>query len=164
MYTAVDIFKLNMTHEFTQTDQGQYIEFQILPVEHVYNEFFTSDKNLIYSVFQSRVLILGEMLTADTMTMCHSNPLILSSLIKTRNQYEMKKMKMMIALLLWRCPWCNGHRHRKWTRQLEFKSWTRLIAFHIALISLGKVWIQLFSLQLWVNSRTDWVLLPGWGN
>ena len=26
------------------------------------------------------------------------------------------------------------------------KSWTRLIAFHIALISLGKVWIQLFSL------------------
>ena len=24
-----------------------------------------------------------------------------------------------------------------------------LIAFHIALIPLGKVWIQLFSLQLW---------------
>ena len=32
---------------------------------------------------------------------------------------------------------------------------TILIAFHIALIPLGKVWIQLFSLQLWVNSRTD---------
>ena len=30
-----------------------------------------------------------------------------------------------------------------------------LIAFHIALIPLGKVWIQLFSLQLWVNSRAD---------
>ena len=27
--------------------------------------------------------------------------------------------------------------------------------FHIALIHLGKVWIQLFSLKLWVNSRTD---------
>ena len=25
--------------------------------------------------------------------------------------------------------------------------------FHIALIPLGKVWIQLFSFQLWVNSR-----------
>ena len=37
----------------------------------------------------------------------------------------------------------------------QFKSWTKLIAFHIALILLGKVWIQLFSLQLWVNSRTD---------
>ena len=37
----------------------------------------------------------------------------------------------------------------------EFKSWTRLIAFHIALIPLGKVWIQLLSLHLWVNSRTD---------
>ena len=56
---------------------------------------------------------------------------------------------------LWRCPWCNCYRRRKWTRQHEFKSWTRLIAFPIALIPLGKVWIQLFSLQLWVNSRTD---------
>ena len=55
----------------------------------------------------------------------------------------------------WRCPWCSRYRRRKWTRRYEFKSWTRLIAFHIALIPLGKVWIQLFSLQLWVNSRTD---------
>ena len=55
----------------------------------------------------------------------------------------------------WRCPWCNGYRHGKCTRQHEFISWTRLVAFHIALIPLGKVWIQLFSLQLWVNSRTD---------
>ena len=54
-----------------------------------------------------------------------------------------------------RCPWCNGYRRRKWTQRHEFNSWTRLIAFHIALILLGKVWIQLFSLQLWVNSRTD---------
>ena len=54
-----------------------------------------------------------------------------------------------------RCPWCNCYRRGNWTRWLEFKSWTRLIAFHIALITLGKVWIQVFSLQLWVNSRTD---------
>ena len=60
----------------------------------------------------------------------------------------------------WRCPWCNGYRRRKWTRRHEFKSWTRLIAFHIALIPLGKVWIQLFSLQLGVNRRTDWILQP----
>ena len=53
----------------------------------------------------------------------------------------------------WRCPWCNGYRRRKWTLRYEFKSWTRQIAFHIALIPLRKVWIQLFSLQLWVNSR-----------
>ena len=56
---------------------------------------------------------------------------------------------------LWRCPWCNGYRRRNWTRRHEFKSWTRLIPFHIAVIPLGKVWIQLFSLQLWVNSRAD---------
>ena len=62
--------------------------------------------------------------------------------------------------LQWRCPWCNGYRRRKWTRRHEFKSWMRLIAFHIARISLGKVWIQLFSLQLWVNSRANRVLQP----
>ena len=51
--------------------------------------------------------------------------------------------------------WCTGYRRRIWTRRHEFKSWTWLIAFHIALIPLGKVWIQIFSLQLWVNSRAD---------
>ena len=61
----------------------------------------------------------------------------------------------------WRCPWCSCYRRRKWTRRHEFKSRTRLIAFHIALIPLGKVWIQLFSLQLWVNSRTDWFFSLG---
>ena len=40
---------------------------------------------------------------------------------------------------LMRCPWSNGYRRRKWTRRHEFKSWPRLIAFHIALIPLGKV-------------------------
>ena len=60
-----------------------------------------------------------------------------------------------IYIDIWRGLWCNGYRRRKWTRRHEFKSWTKLIAFHIALIPLGKVWIQLFSLQLWVNSRTD---------
>ena len=55
----------------------------------------------------------------------------------------------------WRCTWSNGYRRRNWTRRHEFKSWTRLMAFHIALVPLGKVGIQLFSFQLWVNSRTD---------
>ena len=54
-----------------------------------------------------------------------------------------------------RCPWCNGYRRRNWTRRHEFKSWTRLIAFHIALISLGKVWIQICTLLLWLNNRAD---------
>ena len=39
----------------------------------------------------------------------------------------------------WGRPWCNGYHHRKWTRRHEFKSWPRLITFHIALIPLGKV-------------------------
>ena len=60
--------------------------------------------------------------------------------------------------VFWRCQWFNGYHRWKWTRRHQFKFWTRLIAFHIALIPLGKVRIQLFSLQLSVNSRLDWVL------
>ena len=70
----------------------------------------------------------------------------------------------LIKHKFWRWPWCNGYRRWKWTWRHEFRSWTRLIAFHIALIPLGKVWIQLFSLHIWVNSRADWVLQPWWGN
>ena len=52
-------------------------------------------------------------------------------------------------------PVVYGYRFRKWTQRHEFKSWTRLMAFHIALIPMGKVWIQLLSLHLWINSRAD---------
>ena len=48
-----------------------------------------------------------------------------------------KRYKVYSRIYLWkfrRCPWYNGYRCKKWTRQHEFKSWTRLIAFHIALI------------------------------
>ena len=38
----------------------------------------------------------------------------------------------------WKCPWCNGYRHRKWTRRYEFKSWTRMIAFSHSTNTLGK--------------------------
>ena len=97
-----------------------------------------------------------------------------SSMVRCSNMSQFSKYWVSIPLSvsgmygseeIIKCwPWCNGYRRRKWTRRHEFKSWTRLIAFHIALIPLGKVWIQLFSLQAWVNSWTDWVLQPWWGN
>ena len=68
---------------------------------------------------------------------------------------DLLSFKWVLDFDLWRCPWCNGYRRRIWTRRHEFKSWTSLIAFHIALIPLGMVWIQIFSLKLWVNSRAD---------
>ena len=46
----------------------------------------------------------------------------------------------------WRCPWCNAYFRRKWIRRHEFKSWTWLIAFPIALMPFKKIWILLFSL------------------
>ena len=40
---------------------------------------------------------------------------------------------------LWRCPWCDGYRRRKWTRGHEFKSSGRLMAFLHSTNTLGKV-------------------------
>ena len=65
---------------------------------------------------------------------------------------------------LWRCSWSNGYCDRKWTQQHKFKFWMRLIAFYVALIPLGKVRIQLSSLQPEINSRADWVLWIWLGN
>ena len=50
-------------------------------------------------------------------------------------------------------------------QSVSSRIWTRIAVF----ISYGDndyttVWIQLFSFQLWVNSRADWVLQPWWGN
>ena len=67
-----------------------------------------------------------------------------------------------ITTNLWRCSWCHSYCHRKWTQRNEFKSCIKLIAFHIALITLGKVRIQLFSFQLWVNCGADWVFSLGY--
>ena len=47
-------------------------------------------------------------------------------------------VQLTITVTLRRCPWCNGYRRREWTQRHEFKSWTRLVAFHIALLALGK--------------------------
>ena len=99
------------------------------------------------------VLTLSSLLSK--ITLCGWNA------IKLRNETKPFKSKPNRSIIWWtriiinkqtrRCPGCNGYCRRKWTRQREFKSWTRFITFHIALIPLGKVWIQLFSLQLWVN-------------
>ena len=50
-----------------------------------------------------------------------------------------KKLNKLPPSYIRMCPWCNGYRRRMWTRRHEFKSWTSLITFHIALIPLGKV-------------------------
>ena len=67
-----------------------------------------------------------------------------------------------VCLRFWVCLfrrlWCYGYRPRKWTQGPEFKSWTSLFAFSIALIPLGKAWIQLFSFDLWINCKADWTL------
>ena len=60
--------------------------------------------------------------------------------------------------------WCNVYHCKKWIWWHEFKSWMILFAFHIVPIPAGKVWIQLFFLLLWPNSRADWYLYPWYCN
>ena len=37
--------------------------------------------------------------------------------------------------------------------RLVVRSWTKVFVFHFT--QTGKAWIDVFSLQLWVNSRTE---------
>ena len=54
----------------------------------------------------------------------------------------------------------------KGTIKLHMTKWGHdvTLLYILGKIPLGKVWIQLFSLQLWVDSRVDWVLQPWLGN
>ena len=52
----------------------------------------------------------------------------------------------------------NGYRRGKLTY------WLSLFVYYLAVITPGKVYIQLFSLQLWVNNRADWGVDPLYGN
>ena len=69
-----------------------------------------------------------------------------------------------IYIYIYMRSWSNSYWRRKWTRWHNFKSLSRLLAFYQALISFWKVWIQLFSLLLWVDDNTEWALLPWYGN
>ena len=66
--------------------------------------------------------------------------------------------------LSWCRSWRNNYRLVKWTRGLKLKFWTKLFALQITLIPFEKIWIHLFSFQQWINSRTDWVSQPWYGN
>ena len=67
-------------------------------------------------------------------------PVILSALVKTPVR---RGARSVMVIVIW-----NGHGATSSNPGED-------IAFHIALIPLGKLWIQLFSLQLWVNCRAD---------
>ena len=59
------------------------------------------------------------------------------SLANTLPTGPMNKETKLKPSINWRFTWCNGYRRRKWTRRHEFKSWTRLIVFHISTNTLG---------------------------
>ena len=82
--------------------------------------------------------------------------LIVRTLTGTTTQIQVelgvRKMKgYTTPLIFWRYPWCKCYHCRRWTQWQKFKSWTRLITFHITLILSERVRIQLSSLQVWVN-------------
>ena len=66
----------------------------------------------------------------------------------TRNIYEHLNCYLRLCI-----PKLNNDdlRHEKWNKRLEFKSRTRLFAFHFALMTLRKSWFHLFSPRLWVK-------------
>ena len=71
------------------------------------------------------------------------------------DQFILKYIYIYIYIYIRHGWWHNAFSHRKWTWQPNFNSWVRLFVFHIILIPLWKVWIQLFFCQLWINKKAD---------
>ena len=95
--------------------------------ESLINEFHQQPKHLGISITIAKIRMAGLWIPQAVKTVLSK-----CTICKKYNSLAFKFPSL-------RCPWCNGYRCRKWTRRHEFKSWTRLIAFHIALIPLGKV-------------------------
>ena len=53
--------------------------------------------------------------------------------LRNRNNFRQDLLPYLLFYYR-RHSWRNGYHRRKWNRLPEFKSWTRLFAFHIALI------------------------------
>ena len=90
-------------------------------------------------------------------------------IVKTRylnkNVSSCTWIKMSPPHILWisRHSWFNGYHYWKWTWWHDFKSSMRLFVFHILLIALRKVWIQLFSYFLGIYTmamhNSSWLYL-----
>ena len=71
--------------------------------------------------------------------------LSLSFLLLSLSIYIYTYICLSVCLSLYIYIYVYIYRHKKWTWRPAFKSKTRLLSFHWALIPLGKVTIQLFS-------------------
>ena len=129
-----------------------FFHMHLLKINHFYTKFLTCmtrwvDTSLKSNNFHFYILFLPFMLFLDII-LSSSFHLLFFFFFKWSYTYINFSSSFPFSFfpkLIW--IWCNGYRRWKWTRRHEFKSWMRLIAFHIALIPLGKVWIQLFSLR-----------------
>ena len=71
-----------------------------------------------------------------------------SELRKVFLEWYLLYIYIYIYIYIYRKHTCNGYCDGKWTWWPEFKSWTRVFAFLIARIPLGRVWTWLFFPQL----------------
>ena len=86
-------------------------------------QFSLSTKTVLFQIIQFSI---------NTQFKCQNSP------ISSNSSSQFSSIWPIDFIISWKCPWCNSYRRRKWTRRHEFKFWTRLIAFHIALIPLGR--------------------------
>ena len=173
IYIYIYIYKMcTGTLEWESSNSSCIIHFQRFPPHRevivlIGNGFSDLISNLAFAVciLHSTICIFWQHFFIDTYLIEHYRQFFCLHIFFV-NPFELPYWSYDIRQKLVDKPsiiWCNGYRCKKWTGQHVFKSWMSLIAFHIALIPLGKVWIQLFSLQLWVNSRADWILQSWWG-
>ena len=95
--------------------------------------------NCCYSCsFEPEIIRIGQ----SSHKMYRNNILNFQGSTTILNAHTKKVWKLIVYIYIY------IYIYRKWSQQHEFKTWTRLIAFYITFMPLGKVWIQLFSFRL----------------
>ena len=97
---------------------------------------FVSFKNRNHWAQFERCLISS----SDHDAICIKFDFVESEKVSTREHTRFGQLReTYIRQLVWKCPLCNDYHCGKWRWQHEFKFWSNLITFRIALMILQKI-------------------------
>ena len=140
---AVDIVSISYSDQLSNISYNFTIRHRMFAI--ILFQYFRLRANFLYTCCQ--ILRNEDYIIIQPKAKC-----LFIILIKHKISYYMIQL---LRVYEERCSWFNSYCCWKWVRWPEFKNWMMVFAFYIAQIHLGKVWMQLFFLQRWINSGTD---------
>ena len=138
-FSLISLQKLSFNSRFIYVPLSNFQIFWVKDIKCSYNIVAdTKGQSDLWNVARIEISLFAQFL----MNICSEVGIYQAKRLKSKSHRLLK----WVWFCLWRHSLYNGYHCRKWTRQPKFKSWMRLLAFHMVLIPWEKIWIQLFSL------------------